>query len=77
MVCPHAAIRSKLLTEEQVKNGPEGFSAKPAIGVKDAQFKIQVSSLDCTGCENCVHVCPAHALEMTNDRQVIEDEARD
>ena len=76
LVCPHAAIRSKLLTEEQVKNGPEGFNAKPAIGVKDAQFKIEVSSLDCTGCENCSRVCPVHALEMTNDKQVFEQEAK-
>ena len=31
-VCPHAAIRPFLLDEEEVKNAPEGFESKKAIG---------------------------------------------
>lgn len=76
LVCPHATIRSKLLTNEQVNNAPEGFASKAAFGVKDAQFKIAISSLDCTGCENCTHVCPSHALEMTNDKSIIQQQAK-
>jgi len=34
--------------------------------IKDYKFKIQISPLDCTGCGNCVEVCPAKekALEL-------------
>ncbi len=58
-VCPHAAIRPVLATEEEVKNAPEGFTVKPAIGVKDTSYRIAVSPLDCAGCGNCADICPA------------------
>lgn len=60
-VCPHAAIRPFLLNDEDVANLPEGTTYKPAIGkeLKEFQFRIQVSPLDCTGCGNCADVCPA------------------
>ncbi|MCT4600122.1 MAG: pyruvate:ferredoxin (flavodoxin) oxidoreductase [Marinifilaceae bacterium] len=60
-VCPHAAIRPFLLNDEELANAPEGSTTKPAIGkdLKGYQFRMQVSTLDCTGCGNCVDVCPA------------------
>ena len=60
-VCPHAVIRPFLLDEEEVKNAPEGFETKKAIGrgLDGYEFRIQVSQLDCTGCGNCADVCPA------------------
>jgi len=60
-VCPHAAIRPFLLTEEEVKNAPEGTKTIQGIpGVlKQYRFKIQVSVYDCTGCSNCADVCPS------------------
>lgn len=61
-VCPHAVIRPFLLTEEETKNAPEGFTSKPALGLKTAEklnFAIKISALDCTGCGNCAQVCPA------------------
>ena len=58
-VCPHAAIRPVLATEAETQKAPNGFSAKPAVGAKDLQFRIAVSPLDCTGCGNCAQVCPA------------------
>ena len=65
-VCPHAVIRPFLLDEEEVKNAPEGFTSKKANGVKDLEYRIQISPADCTGCGNCAEVCPAptKALEM-------------
>ncbi|ABY95478.1 MULTISPECIES: pyruvate:ferredoxin (flavodoxin) oxidoreductase [Thermoanaerobacter] len=60
-VCPHAAIRPFLLTEEEVKNAPEGFKVKKAIGkgFEGLYYRIQVSVLDCTGCGVCANECPA------------------
>ncbi|NLJ42884.1 MAG: pyruvate:ferredoxin (flavodoxin) oxidoreductase [Bacteroidales bacterium] len=60
-VCPHAAIRPFLLTEEELKNAPEGTQTIQGIpgALKAYRFKIQVSVLDCTGCSNCADVCPA------------------
>ncbi|BAX80860.1 pyruvate:ferredoxin (flavodoxin) oxidoreductase [Labilibaculum antarcticum] len=68
-VCPHAAIRPFLLTEEEVAAAPAGTVVKPATGkdLKGLSFRIQVSVEDCTGCGNCVDVCPApkaKALEL-------------
>ena len=67
-VCPHAAIRPFLATEEQAAAAPEGTEFKQGIGnTKEYKFRIQVSPLDCTGCGNCVDVCPApkgKALKM-------------
>ena len=59
-VCPHAAIRPFLLTEEELKAAPAGINAIQGIGnTKTHKFRIQVSVLDCTGCGNCADVCPA------------------
>ena len=60
-VCPHAAIRPFLLTEEEVKNAPESFVTKQAIGkgLENYKYRMQVSALDCLGCGSCAVVCPA------------------
>jgi len=66
-VCPHAAIRPFLLTDAELNNAPAGTkTVKGNGGTKDYNFRMQVSVLDCTGCGNCVDVCPAKtkALEM-------------
>ncbi len=61
MVCPHAAIRPVLLTEDELKSAPVGFETKKAI-TKDQsnlQFRIQIYPEDCVGCGNCADICPA------------------
>ncbi len=59
-VCPHAAIRPFLLTDEELANAPEETATvKGNGGTKEYNYRIQVSALDCTGCGNCVDVCPA------------------
>ncbi len=70
MVCPHAAIRPFLVTDDEMKNAPAAFEAKKAIGKefkdKGLNFRMQVYSEDCMGCGNCADICPAKktALEM-------------
>ena len=65
-VCPHAAIRPVLVSDEELKNAPESFETNKALGVPGYNFRMQIDVKDCTGCENCVKVCPAKnkALEM-------------
>lgn len=60
-VCPHAAVRPFVLTEEELSAAPAGTLARGAVGKELAgyKFRIQVSPLDCTGCGNCADVCPA------------------
>jgi pyruvate-ferredoxin/flavodoxin oxidoreductase len=70
MVCPHAAIRPFLVSDEELEKAPAGFQAKKAIGKefkdKGLNFRVQVFSEDCMGCGNCADICPAKtsALEM-------------
>ena len=75
-VCPHAAIKPYLLSEEKLEEAPENFEAIPAVGKTDLQFTIQVSPLDCTGCGSCANVCPAkkNALDMTRLEEVAQRE---
>ena len=57
-VCPHAAIRPFLVTEAEAE--ASGAAWKQGLGeTKEYKFRIQVTPLDCTGCGNCVDVCPA------------------
>ena len=57
-VCPHAAIRPFLATDEEA--AATGLEWKQGLGeTKAYKFRIQVSPLDCTGCGNCVDICPA------------------
>ncbi|MBI9069124.1 MAG: pyruvate:ferredoxin (flavodoxin) oxidoreductase [Salinivirgaceae bacterium] len=60
-VCPHAAIRPFLLDEKELAAAPEGTKTLKANGkgYEGLGFKIQISTLDCTGCGNCVDVCPS------------------
>ncbi len=59
-VCPHAAIRPFLATDEEAAAAPAGAAFKQGLGeTKAYKFRVQVSPYDCTGCSNCVDVCPA------------------
>lgn len=66
-VCPHAVLRPMLLSDEQVQKAPAGMTAPKATGKGyDGHYFLGISSLDCTGCSNCVDVCPAgeKAIEL-------------
>ena len=77
-ICPHATIRPFLVNEEELAKSPEGFETKKAVGkgFEGLQYKIQVDTMDCTGCGNCADVCPAKekALVMKPLHTQIEKE---
>ena len=62
-VCPHAVIRPFLIDENEFNAAPDGVKEHnlEAKGkeVKGLKYKIQVSPLDCTGCELCAQNCPS------------------
>ena len=62
LVCPHAAIRPVVMTDEELKNAPASMKTADIKMPKEfagMHFRMQVSAMDCTGCGNCADVCPA------------------
>ncbi len=61
-VCPHAVIRPFLIDEKEMQSAPKGVKSHildaKGKGLDGLKYKIQVSPLDCTGCDLCVENCP-------------------
>jgi len=61
LVCPHAAIRSKVFPAGLAADAPATFKAVPARSKEyaaDHSMTYQVAPEDCTGCTLCVDICP-------------------
>jgi pyruvate-ferredoxin/flavodoxin oxidoreductase len=62
MICPHAAIQTRVFSSEVLANAPAGFrSVEQDVDASLAgmRFTVQVAPEDCTGCGLCIEVCPA------------------
>jgi len=62
MICPHAAIRTKVFSPAALEDAPAGFRAVPESFDPDLEgllYAVQVAPEDCTGCGLCIEVCPA------------------
>jgi pyruvate-ferredoxin/flavodoxin oxidoreductase len=63
IVCPHASIRAKVLTQDDLKGAPKTFVTTKfkgsEFGRTDLLYSLQVAPEDCTGCGLCVDACPA------------------
>ncbi len=80
MLCPHAAIRIKALTESQVADARAAGiicvpMKTPEMG-PNMYFTLAISPADCTGCNVCVNNCPVHALAMANASDVADEGQR-
>jgi len=61
MVCPHAAIRSKIFPATELDHAPASFRHMPMLGKEfpaGLEIAYQVAPEDCTGCGLCVDICP-------------------
>ena len=85
LVCPHAAIRPKVVKAEELTDAPETLKHVDARGKEwgeGEQYILQVAVEDCTGCGLCVEVCPARdksnvsrkAINMSPQRPLRETE---
>ncbi len=78
LVCPHAAIRAKLVEPARLAKAPPEFLAECSSfkSHMDLLYTLQVDVEDCTGCTLCVDICPVRdkshagrkALEMADQR---------
>lgn len=80
MLCPHAAIRIRALTADQVDAArASGITVvpmkTPELGA-DMYYTLAISPADCTGCGVCVKNCPVAALAMKNVRDVAAENQR-
>ena len=71
-VCPHAAIRPVVLTDEEIEAAPSGIRSKAMTGLPQYKFAMTVSVLDCTGCGSCTQVCPGNKKSETLVMKPIE-----
>ncbi len=70
LVCPHAAIRPKIVDKEWLDKLPKSMRYVKAKGrgMDDKYYILQVAPEDCTGCELCVNACPAWDKDENKER---------
>jgi pyruvate-ferredoxin/flavodoxin oxidoreductase len=64
-VCPHATIRIKAYAPAALAQAPPSFKSADAKGpaLAGLRFTVQVAPEDCTGCGQCVDICPARGKD--------------
>ncbi|MEI8254262.1 MAG: pyruvate:ferredoxin (flavodoxin) oxidoreductase, partial [Deltaproteobacteria bacterium] len=86
MVCPHAAIRTKVYEPTALVGAPATYKSTDwkSGEFKGQKYTVQVAPEDCTGCSLCVEICPAKdktnprhkAIDMV-DQPMLRDAERD
>ncbi len=72
VVCPHAVIRMKTLSDADAAKAPASFKTadvKPKA-VPGTKVALQVSAEDCTGCGLCIQSCPAKSKADPNRKAI-------
>ncbi|MFI5300367.1 MAG: pyruvate:ferredoxin (flavodoxin) oxidoreductase, partial [Polyangiales bacterium] len=67
LLCPHAAIRAKVVALDRVPDALPHLAWKSG-DLKGQAYLLALSPDDCTGCTVCVEVCPAHAKSDPTQR---------
>lgn len=78
-LCPHAAIRIKVLTAAQAEEARNAGiivvpMKTPELG-PDMYFTLNISPADCTGCNICVNNCPVKALALVSYKTAEQNQA--
>ncbi|OGV65353.1 MAG: pyruvate:ferredoxin (flavodoxin) oxidoreductase [Lentisphaerae bacterium RIFOXYC12_FULL_60_16] len=71
LVCPHAAIRTKVYDPACLAKAPATFQSVEAKGKEFSgkKFTVQVAPEDCTGCGACVERCPGRAKDPATKQE--------
>ena len=72
LVCPHAAIRTKVYPAAALNGKPDGYLSPDYSGKEYPGYHltVQVAPDDCTGCGVCVDVCPARSKEAVKHKAI-------
>jgi pyruvate-ferredoxin/flavodoxin oxidoreductase len=70
LVCPHAAIRLKVVPTGALADRPASFRTKSWKDEPGSEAIIQVAPDDCTGCGVCVNVCPAKSKQVVRHKAI-------
>ncbi len=74
IVCPHAAIPPKVFEKKYLEKAPREFLYAEAMTrqFEGLYYSLQVAPEDCTGCEICVHACPAIKKDEAGEKTDIK-----
>lgn len=66
LVCPTSALQAKSFSAEYAALVPEGGERFLASDISEENhfFSISIEASECDTCQNCVQICPEHALEL-------------
>jgi len=72
MVCPHSAIRIKLMPADALAGAPESFKSKDYRDrtLTGHKLVVQTAPDDCTGCGVCVDTCPAMSKTQVKHKSI-------
>jgi pyruvate-ferredoxin/flavodoxin oxidoreductase len=72
LVCPHAAIRMKVVEPGALEGAPEGFKHKEWRDrhLPGMVMTIGIAPDDCTGCGICIDTCPARSKEVARHKSL-------
>ena len=74
LVCPHAAVRTKVFDKKLTGDAPKSFKWRETKGKEfpqDSVYCVQVAPEDCTGCTLCYEVCPGKDKKDPNRRSLM------
>jgi pyruvate-ferredoxin/flavodoxin oxidoreductase len=76
--CPHGVIRTKYFGDAALVGAPAAFASAPinVRGFPDVRYALQIYAEECTGCGNCVEVCPAISPRVP-DRKALRLEPKE
>ena len=76
MICPHAAMRTKVYASTELADAPSGFRSMPEAfepQLEGFAYTVQVAPEDCTDCGLCIAVCPAKDRHDTRRRALVAE----